>query len=122
MLAAQGRNGWPVVARTLFPTAEALVIVSSDGYFDVFASADRKPNQRPAYRGTIAELGPTVRGRDGGLSVRPSSAILRDAVAAWSSAKGKDALRGSLGGGRDAASHAAARAAATAAATAPTKG
>ncbi len=110
------------MARTLFTTAEALVIVSSDGYFDVFASSDRKPNERPAYRGTIAELGPTVRGRDGGLSVRPSSAILRDAVTAWSTLKAKDALRGALGGGRDAASHAAARAAATAAATAPAKG
>jgi hypothetical protein len=103
------------VARTPFHTAEALVIVSTDGYFDVFASAQRKPNERPAYRGTIAELGPTVRGPNGRLSVRPDSTALANAVAAWSKAHGAAAVGGSMGGGRDAAAAAAVLVAARAA-------
>ncbi len=94
--------GWPTVARTPFETPEALVIVCSDGYFDVFAPAHRRPNAKPAYRGVIAELGSTVRGVDGSLSVRPGSVQLEAAVSAWSATHGAAAVRGELGGGRNA--------------------
>ncbi len=89
-----------LVARTSFPTPDALIVVSTGGYFDVYAPADRQPNDRPSYRGMIGELGPTVREGDR-LSVRPDSVALRDAVVAWSSRRGASAVRGELGVGRD---------------------
>jgi len=85
------------VARRPFHTSDALIVVSTDGYFDVFAPTQRRVNARPAYRGRIAELGPTVRGQAGGLSVRPDSVILDDAVVAWSSLHGAEAVNGDLG-------------------------
>ena len=89
------------MARRPFITPDALVVVSSGGYFDVYSVATRKPNAKPAYRGAIAELGPTVRGPDGKLSVRPDSAALNEAVSIWSSQHGKDAVQGKLGLGRN---------------------
>jgi hypothetical protein len=89
-----------LVARTSFPTPDATIVVSTGGYFDVFAPTDRQPNDKPSYRGTIAELGPTIREGDR-LSVRPDSVALRDAVAAWSTRRGAAAVRGELGVGRD---------------------
>src|SRR5450830_1888263 len=68
--AAPGRLD-PLVARRSFRTADALIVVSTDGYFDVFPPVNRTPNDKPNYRGVLAELGPTVRGQDDRLSVRP---------------------------------------------------
>ena len=76
------------VARRPFHTSDALIVVSTDGYFDVFAPTQRRANARPAYRGRIAELG-------------PDSAILDDAVVAWSSLHGAEAVNGDLGFSHD---------------------
>jgi hypothetical protein len=86
-----------LVARRPFHTSEALIVVSTDGYFDVFAPTPRQPNARPKYRGLIAELGPTVRGQGGRLSVRPDSVALDEAVSAWSGLHGAAAVSGDLG-------------------------
>ena len=92
--------GFPV-ARTSFRTADALIVVSTDGYFDVFPPAKRSSNDKPNYRGVIAELGPTVRGQDDRLSVRPDSVALDAAVTTWSGNHGAAAVRGDLGFGRN---------------------
>lgn len=89
------------MARRPFPTPEALIVVSSDGYFDVFPPVDRTSNDKPKYRGVIAELGPTVRSQDDRLSVRPDSVALDAAVTTWSSSHGLAAVRGELGLGRN---------------------
>jgi hypothetical protein len=89
------------VARTPFSTPGALIVVSSDGYFDVFPPALRRPNDKPAYRGVLAELGSTVRGADDRLSVRPDSPALDKAVCDWSRLHGEAAVRGDLGHGRN---------------------
>jgi hypothetical protein len=89
------------VARTPFHTSDATIVVSTNGYFDVFPPAARRPNDKPAYRGVIAELGSTVRGPDGKLSVRPDSVALDEAVKAWSALHGAAAVRGELGTTRD---------------------
>ena len=89
------------MARRSFRTADALIVVSTDGYFDVFPPIDRSPNDKPNYRGVLAELGPTVRGSDDRLSVRPESVALDAAVSTWSRNHGAAAVRGDLGGGRD---------------------
>jgi hypothetical protein len=90
------------VARRPFRTADALIVVSTDGYFDVFSPTDRRPNDRPAYRGALAELGSTVRNSSDRLSVRPDSVLLDAAVAVWSRSHGAAAVRGDLGVGRGA--------------------
>ncbi len=89
------------MARRSFRTADALIVVSTDGYFDVFPPVDRSPNDKPNYRGVLAELGPTVRGQDDRLTVRPASVVLDAAVSAWSRSHGAAAVRGDLGFGRD---------------------
>jgi hypothetical protein len=89
------------VTRKAFPTPEALIVVSSDGYFDVFPPVARSSNDKPKYRGVIAELGPTVRGQDDRLSVRPDSPALDAAVTTWSGNHGTAAVRGELGLGRN---------------------
>lgn len=89
------------MARTPFSSPEANIVVSSDGYFDVYPSADRSNGDKPAYRGRLAELGPGIRGGDDRLAVRPGSVALADAVNAWSTANGAAAVRGELGGGRN---------------------
>ncbi|MEO8469483.1 MAG: hypothetical protein ABI573_07425 [Chloroflexota bacterium] len=81
-------------------TPDATIVVSTDGYFDVFAPGARPAHAKPAYRGVIAELGAAVRVGDQ-LSVRPDSIALLDAVFAWSAARGASAARGDLGAGRD---------------------
>jgi hypothetical protein len=98
--AARGRLD-PLVARRSFRTADALIVVSTDGYFDVFPPVDRTPNDKPNYRGTLAELGPTVRGHDDRLSVRPESVALDAAVSSWSRSHGAAAVRGDMGLGRN---------------------
>ena len=89
------------MARTPFSSREANIVVSSDGYFDVYPTSDRSNGDKPAYRGRLAELGPGIRGGDDRLAVRPSSIALADAVSAWSIANGAAAVRGDLGRGRD---------------------
>jgi hypothetical protein len=89
------------VSRRSFATSDALIVVSTDGYFDVYPPKERPANDKPIYRGTLAELGPTVRGSDDRLSVRPESVALDAAVATWSRSHGAAAVRGEMGGGRD---------------------
>jgi hypothetical protein len=91
-----------LVARRTFPTADALIVVSTDGYFDVFPPGGHLPNEKPTYRGILAELGPSVRGQDDRLSVRPASPALDAAVSTWSRSHGAAAVRGELGWGRNA--------------------
>jgi len=89
------------MARTPFSAPEAHVVVSSDGYFDVYPSAHRSDGDKPAYRGRLAELGAGIRGGDDRLAVRPGSVALADAVRAWSAVHGAAAVSGELGRGRD---------------------
>lgn len=88
------------MARRPFFTSDATIVVSTDGYFDVFAPGARTSNIKPSYRGVIAELGSAVRLGDR-LSVRPDSSALLAAVSTWSTERGAAAVRGELGGGRD---------------------
>jgi hypothetical protein len=92
---------WIRVTRKSFRTADALIVVSTDGYFDVFPPIDRSLNDKPNYRGVLAELGPTVRGQDDRLSVRPESPALDAAVSTWSRSHGAAAVRGEMGFGRN---------------------
>ena len=89
------------MARTSFSAREAQIVVSTDGYFDVYPTSPRTNGDKPAYRGVVAELGQGLRGADDRLAVRPDSLALSDAVTAWSAVNGAAALDGSLGGGRD---------------------
>ena len=89
------------MARTAFAQPEANIVVSTDGYFDVYPTSDRMDGDKPAYRGRLAELGPGIRGLDDRLAVRPGSVALADAVSTWSIANGASAVRGDLGRGRD---------------------
>ena len=89
------------MARTQFSPPEARIVVSSDGYFDVYPSADRSNGDKPSYRGVLAELGAGIRGGDDRLAVRPGSVALADAITTWSTAHGAAAVRGELGRGRD---------------------
>ena len=89
------------MARTSFPLPDANIVVSSDGYFDVYPPAARSNGDKPAYRGQLAELGAAIRAADDRLAVRPGSAALADAVSTWSAVHGAAAVRGGLGRGRD---------------------
>ncbi len=89
------------MSRRSFPSSETTIVVSPDGYFDVYPPVARTNSDKPAYRGRLSELGPGIRGADDRLAVRPSSAALADAVEAWSAAHGAAALGGTMGGGRD---------------------
>jgi hypothetical protein len=89
------------MARTSFSAPEAHIVVSSDGYFDVYPTTARTNGDKPAYRGRLVELGPGIRGLDDRLAVRPRSVALADAVTAWSAVNGAAALGGALGAGRD---------------------
>ncbi len=89
------------MARTSFPLPETTIVVSTDGYFDVYPPVARTNGDKPAYRGRLNELGTGIRGADDRLAVRPSSAILAEAVILWSSTNGAAAVRGKMGGGRD---------------------
>ncbi|HYH92617.1 MAG TPA: hypothetical protein VD763_05600 [Candidatus Saccharimonadales bacterium] len=89
------------MARTSFASPEATIVVSSDGYFDVYPATARTDGDKPAYRGVLAELGAGIRGGDDRLAVRPGSTALAEAVTAWSDANGAAAVRGDLGRGRD---------------------
>ena len=88
------------MSRTSFAQPETTIVVSTDGYFDVYPAVARSNGDKPAYRGRLAELGPEIRTYDDRLAVRPSSVVLRDAVAAWSGTHGEAAVRGELGTSR----------------------
>src|ERR1700694_1777078 len=89
------------MARTTFSPSEANIVVSSDGYFDVYPSSARSNGDKPTYRGVLAELGAGIRGADDRLAVRPGAVALANAVAAWAAVHGAAAVRGELGRGRD---------------------
>lgn len=89
------------MSRTSFTSPATTIVVSTDGYFDVYPPTGRTDNDKPAYRGRIAELGAGMRGLGDRLGVRPDSIALAEAVTAWSSTNGAGALAGKLGGGRD---------------------
>ncbi len=89
------------MARTPFTSPAANIVVSSDGYFDVYPATPRTDGDKPAYRGVLAELGTGIRGSDDRLAVRPGSVALAEAVTAWSAVHGAEAVRGDLGRGRD---------------------
>ena len=89
------------MARTPFASPDAHVVVSTDGYFDVYPPTGRRNDDSPAYRGVLAELGSGIRGGDDRLAVRPGSAVLAEAVSAWTVLNGAAAVRGDLGRGRD---------------------
>ena len=61
------------MARTSFSAPEAHIVVSTDGYFDVYPTSARTNGDKPAYRGVVAELGHDMRGADDRLGVRPDS-------------------------------------------------
>ncbi len=88
------------MARRAFSSPAANIVVSTDGYFDVYPPTARTGGDRPAYRGGIAELGAGIRGTDDRLTVRPDSAALAAAVEAWSAVHGASAVRGEMGKGR----------------------
>ena len=71
------------------------------GYCALPPPINRSPNDKPNYRGVLAELGPSVRGSDDRLSVRPESVVLDVAVSAWSRNHGAAAVRGEMGYGRN---------------------
>jgi hypothetical protein len=85
------------VARRPFRTADALIVVSTDGYFDVYAPTALRPGGEPTYRGVLGELGSSVSGVRDRLSVRTESVALDAAVAVWSRRYGAAAVRGELG-------------------------
>jgi len=89
------------MARTPFTSPETTIVVSTDGYFDVYPTTVRTNGDKPVYRGRIAELGAGIRGADDRLAVRPGSAALLEAVTAWSAVHGAAAVNGTLGLGRD---------------------
>ena len=89
------------MSRTSFASPETTIIVSTDGYFDVYAPVGRTDGDRPAYRGRLLELGVGIQGANERLAVRPSSAVLADAVASWSAINGQAAVGGTMGRGRD---------------------
>jgi hypothetical protein len=89
------------MSRTPFSEPDAHIVVSSEGYFDVYPTSARVDGDKPAYRGRVAELGAGISGGVDRLGVRPGSVALATAVTAWSAMRGAAALRGELGGGRD---------------------
>lgn len=89
------------MSRTRFTLPEAHIVVSTDGYFDVYPSPDRADGDKPAYRGRLHELGAGIRGGDERLMVRPDSPALALAVRTWAAERGAAAVRGELGRGRD---------------------
>jgi hypothetical protein len=88
------------MARTRFANPDTTIVVSTDGYFDVYPAVPRSNNDKPVYRGRLGELGPGIRGTDERLLVSTTSSKLRDAVAAWSDEHGAAAVRGDLGRSR----------------------
>ncbi len=88
------------MSRRAFSSPAANIVVSTEGYFDVYPPIARTHSDKPAYRGGLAELGAGIRGVDDRLGVRPDSAALAAAVTTWSAAHGAAAVRGDMGKGR----------------------
>jgi hypothetical protein len=88
------------MGRRAFSSPASNIVVSTDGYFDVYPPIARTHSDKPAYRGGLAELGAGIRGVDDRLAVRPDSAALATAVEAWSAVHGGAAVRGEMGKGR----------------------
>jgi hypothetical protein len=80
--------------------AETTIVVSTDGYFDVYPPIARTNGDKPAYRGRVAELGAGFRALDETLAVRPTSPALAEAVTLWSAENGASAVSGAMGRGR----------------------
>jgi hypothetical protein len=91
------------MARTSFTSPATTIVVSTDGYFDVYPPTGRSDGDKPVYRGELGELGAGIRGLNDRLAVRPDSIALATAVTAWSAVHGAAAVRGDLGGGRNGA-------------------
>lgn len=89
------------MTRRSFLSSETTIVVSQNGYFDVYPPVTRSNGDKPAYRGRLGELGAGIRGADDRLAVRPSSTALAEAVATWSAVNGAAALGGAMGKGRD---------------------
>ena len=89
------------MTRRSFPMAETTIVVSTDGYFDVYPPIARTNGDRPAYRGRVVELGGGFRALDETLAVRPTSPMLAEAVVLWSAVNGEAALSGAMGPGRN---------------------
>lgn len=89
------------MSRTSFTSPATTIVVSTNGYFDVYPPTGRTDGDKPAYRGRVAELGAGMRGVDDRLGVRPDSMSLATAVMAWSDVHGSAALAGGMGAGRD---------------------
>lgn len=89
------------MSRTSFTSPATTIVVSTNGYFDVYPPTGRTNGDKPSYRGRVAELGAGMRGLDDRLGVRPDSIALANAVAAWSDVHGASALGGGMGAGRD---------------------
>lgn len=89
------------MSRTSFSAPEARIVVSTDGYFDVYPASTSANGDKPSYRGRLAELGAGIRGTDDRLAVRPDSVALADAVVAWAAVNGAAAVGGGIGRGRD---------------------
>ena len=89
------------MSRTSFTSPTATIVVSTDGFFDVYPPIGRSNSDKPAYRGNIAELGAGLRGVNDRLAVRPDSAALANAVRAWADSRGAGAVNGDDGRGRD---------------------
>jgi hypothetical protein len=90
------------MGRRAFSSPASNIVVSTEGYFDVYPPIARTHSDKPAYRGGIAELGAGIRGVDDRLAVRPDSVALANAVEAWSAVHGAAAVRGEMGKGRGA--------------------
>ena len=89
------------MARTSFSAPEAHIVVSTDGYFDVYPTSARTNGDKPAYRGRLAELGAGIRGADDRLAVRPDSLGPRRRRHRLVRGQRRRRARRQLGGGRD---------------------
>ena len=45
------------MTRRSFPSSETTIVVSTDGYFDVYPPVPRSDGDKPVYRGRLNELG-----------------------------------------------------------------
>jgi hypothetical protein len=59
------------MARTPFSPPDAGIVVSSDGYLDVYPPSDRSNGDKLAYRGQLSELDTGIRSANDRLAVRP---------------------------------------------------
>ena len=89
------------MARTKFATLEAMIVISTAGYFDVYPSGDRVANVEARLSRDHRPARPRRPDRQPARRFGPNSIALRVAVASWSSEHGAAAVRGELGAGRN---------------------